>query len=105
MWFTGHRLPPADVHYVSNDKSCPCQEQAVHAKSGAGNEDGGGPLEPWHIFAHRQHVCGGFTVMQALQENVAGLAYLPFIPHQGRGLGLPTQAHDGDRTAQKVLQR
>ena len=52
-------------------------------------------MESWHMFAHRQDVHGGSTVMQALQEDVALLAYLAFIPHRGRGgwvrlLGLMT---------------
>ena len=37
------------------------------------------------MFTHRQDVRGGSTVMQALQEDVARLAYLAFIPHRGRG--------------------
>ena len=71
--------------YVSDDKPCPCQVQAVHAEGGAGNKDYGGPLEPWHMFAHRQDVRGGSAVMQPLQEDVARLAYLAFIPRHGRG--------------------
>ena len=71
--------------YVSDDKSCLCQVQAVHADGSAGNEDDGGPLKPWHMFAHRQDVHGGSAVMQALQEDVARLAHLAFIPHRGRG--------------------
>ena len=71
--------------YVSDDRPCPCQVQAVYAAVGAGNEDDGGPLETWHMLAHRQDVRGGSAVMQALQEDVARLAHLAFIPHRGRG--------------------
>ena len=71
--------------YVGDDKSCLCQVQAVHAEGSAGNEDDGGPLEPWHMFARRQDVRGSSAVMKALQEDVARLAYLAFIPHRGRG--------------------
>eukprot|EP00904_Undaria_pinnatifida_P011895 jgi/Undpi1/7836/HiC_scaffold_23.g10309.m1 len=77
-------LPPT-FGYVSDDKPCHYQAQAVHAEGGAGNEDDGGPLEPWHIFVHRQDVRGGSAVMPALQELVARPAYLAFIPHRGRG--------------------
>ena len=71
--------------YVSDDNPRPCQVQAVHAEGGAGNEDDGGPSESWHMLAHRQDVRGGSAVMQALQEDVARLAYLAFIPRRGRG--------------------
>ena len=71
--------------YVSDDRPCPCQVQVVHAEGGAGNEDDGGSLEPWHMFAHRQDVRGGSAVMQALQEDVARFAYLAFVSHRGRG--------------------
>ena len=71
--------------YVSDDKPCPCQVQAVHAEGGAGNEDDGGSMESWHMFAYPQDVRGVSAVMQALQEDVARLAYLAFIPHRERG--------------------
>ena len=45
--------------YTSDDKPCPCQVQAMHTESGAGNEEDGGHLEPWHMIAHRQDVRGG----------------------------------------------
>ena len=77
------RLPT--FGYVSDDKPCPCQIQAVHAEGGLGNKDDGGPLEPWHMFAHHQGVRGGSAVIQALQEGVSRLANLAFIPHIGRG--------------------
>ena len=84
VWFTGHRFPPADFR-LRQRRQAACQVQAVHAEGGAGNEDDGGPLEPWHMFAHRQDVRGSSAVMQARQEDVARLAYLAFIPHRGRG--------------------
>ena len=35
--------------YVSDNKPCSCQVQAVHAVGGASNEDDGSLLESWHI--------------------------------------------------------
>ena len=43
--------------YVSDDKPCPCLVQAVHVEGGAGNEDDGGPLEPWHTCSHTVKTC------------------------------------------------
>ena len=71
--------------YVSDDKPCLCQVQAAHAEGGAGDENDGGPLELWHMFAHRQDMRGGSAVVQALQDDVARLAYLASISHRGRG--------------------
>ena len=71
--------------YVSDGKPCPCKVQAAHAEGGGGNEDDSVLSEQWHMFAHRQDVRCGSAVMQALQEDVAQLAYLSFIPHRGRG--------------------
>ena len=87
--------------YVSDNKSCPCQVQAVHAEGSAGNEYDGGPLESWHTSAHCQNVRGGSAVMQALQEDVARLAYLAFIP--AGGLGLPFLADYGDQLHERFF--
>ena len=66
--------------YVSNDKLCSCHVHAVHAAGGASNEDDGlgAYLESWHMFALRQDLSGSSAVMQALQEDLARLAYLAF---------------------------
>ena len=44
--------------------------------------DGGadGPLEPWHMFARRQHLRGGLAVVLALRQDVTRLSYPAFIP-------------------------
>ena len=66
-------------HSVSDGGPLPRQVRAVRAKDGAGGEDVGRPLEPWHMFARRQDVSGGSAVVLALEEDVAQLAYPPFL--------------------------
>ena len=75
------------VSHVSDDRPIPRQVRAVRAEDGAGGDDVDGPLDTWHMFARRQDVAHVRTrrsaVVLSLQEDVAQLAYPPFIPHRG----------------------
>ena len=71
--------------HVGECRPLPRQVRAVRAGDGFADEDTDGPLEPWHMFARRQNVRGGSAVLLALQEDVARLSYLAFIPAHGRG--------------------
>ena len=71
--------------HVDECRPLPRQVQDVRPGDGFADEDADGPLEPWHMFARRQHVRDGSAVVLALWENVTRLSYPAFILAHGRG--------------------
>ena len=76
---------------VEDSKPLPRQIRTVRAEDRLGDEDADGPWDPWHMFARRQTVGGGSTILLALQEDIARLRTpLSFLP-AGGALGCATR--------------
>ena len=71
--------------HVDECRPLPRKVQAACAGDGLTDEDADGPLEPWQMFASRQHVRGVSVVILTLREDVTRLSYPPFIRARGWG--------------------
>ena len=72
-------LLPGFAH-VDECRPLPRQGQAVRVGDAFADGGADGPLEPWHMFARRQHLRGGLAVVLALRQDVTRLSYPAFIP-------------------------
>ena len=90
--------------YLSDDRARPRPVPAAGAEHGAGDEDCDGSLKTWNIFAPRQDVRGGFTVLLALQKIPVCVPCLRSSSRLG-GLGLHDRFSDPNSGTRSVFGR